>query len=153
MKTILPLAFGFMLYAAAAAFAQSGSISVTDAWARASNVSTGAVYLTIVNSGSTADKLIAVESPVAGMAHLHTEIDDHGIMRMRPVDAIEVGAKGKATLAPGGYHIMLMGLKHPLKNGQHFTLTLTFEKAGKVAVTVSVSKRGPADHSMGDMKM
>lgn len=153
MKRILSLTVCLMLFFATAAIAQSGSISVTDAWARASNVSTGAVYLTVANSGTSDDKLIAVESPVAARAQMHTEIDDNGIVKMRPLKSVDIKAHGKATLAPAGRHIMLMGLKHPLKNGDHFPLTLTFEKGGKVAVTVTVKKAGSTDHSMGDMKM
>lgn len=142
-----------MVCLATAALAQSGTINVTDVWARASNVSTGAVYMTIANSGSTDDRLIATQSPVAKTVQMHTEIDDHGIMKMRPLQSIDVKANGKATLAPGGMHLMLIGLKHRLKNGQTFPLTLTFEKAGKIDVTVAVKKAGSMGNSMGGMKM
>jgi periplasmic copper chaperone A len=67
---------------------------------------------------------------------LHIEINDNGIMKMRPLKSTSK-ANGKATLAPGGMHFMLIGLKHHLKDGQSFPLTLTFEKAGKIDVTAS----------------
>lgn len=153
MKTLLSMTAVFVFCLVTAALAESGPISVSDVWARASNVSTSAVYLTVTNSGAADDKLIAAESPVAKQAQLHIEIDDHGIMKMRPLASIDVKANGKATLAPGGMHIMLMGLKHHLKAGQTFPLTLTFEKAGKIAVTVAVKKAGATEDSMGGMKM
>jgi periplasmic copper chaperone A len=153
MFKVFSMTAAFVFCLATAALAQSASVSVNDAWARASNVSTGAVYLTIANAGSSDDKLIAAQSPVAKTAQLHIEIDDHGIMKMRPLKSVDVKANGKATLAPGGMHIMLIGLKHHLKVGDSFPLTLTFEKAGKIAVTVAVKKAGSMGDSMGGMKM
>ena len=153
MTRMLSLTLGLMLCLATAALAQSGPIAVTDAWARVSNVSTGAVYLTIVNSGGADDKLIAVASPIAAKVQMHTEIDDNGIMRMRPLPSLDVKAHGKAILAPGGKHLMLTGLKHHLTAGQTFPLTLTFAKAGKIDVTVAVKKAGATGDSMGGMKM
>lgn len=149
MFKALSMAATFVICLAAAALAQSGPISVTDVWARASNVSTGAVYMTIANSGAADDKLVAVRSPVANQVQMHVEIDDNGIMKMRQIHAIDVKANGKATLEPGSKHLMLIGLKHHLKEGQTFPMTLTFEKAGKIEVMVAVKKAG----SMGGMKM
>jgi periplasmic copper chaperone A len=143
----------FIVWLASAALAQSGPISVTDAWARASNVPTGAVYMTINNTGGTDDRLVAAQSPVAKIVQVHIEINDNGIMKMRQLQSVDVKSNSKATLSPGGIHLMLIGLKHHLKTGQSFPLTLTFEKAGKIEVTVAVKKAGSMGDSMGGMKM
>jgi periplasmic copper chaperone A len=149
VRKLLSTTAVFVFCLAAVALAQSRPVSVSNAWARASNVSTGAVYLTITNSGGTDDKLVAAQSPVAKTVQMHIETDDNGIMKMRQLHAIDVQASGKATLAPGGMHLMLIGLKHHLMKGQTFPLTLTFENAGKIDVTVAVKEAG----SMGGMKM
>jgi copper(I)-binding protein len=138
-----------MILGAAAASAESASVQVDHPWSRASTGRTGAVYMTIKNSGASDDKLVAAASPVAGKVELHIEMMDNGVMKMRPLPSIDVKANGETMLKPGGMHVMLIGLKHPLKQGETFPLTLTFEKAGKVDVTVTIEKAG----SMGGMKM
>jgi copper(I)-binding protein len=99
----------------------------------------GAVYLSIQNSGKAADKLIAVSSPIAQNASIHTMAMDGNVMKMREVQTIDLGPGAKVAMKPGdGYHVMLIGLKQPLKRDDKFPLTLTFEKAGKVEVQVHV---------------
>jgi hypothetical protein len=127
-------------------------IQIDHPFARASTGATGVVYMTIRNLGTEDDRLVAAQTPVAGAAQLHTETNDNGVMKMRPLQSVDVKAKGQATLKPGGMHLMLMQLKHPLKVGETFQLTLTFEKAGSVPVTVSVEKAGSMG-TMGGMKM
>src|SRR3546814_5318814 len=83
------------------------------------------------NSGKADDKLIKAASPVAEHVEIHEHVMDGNAMRMRPVDGVPLPAGGMAELQPGGYHVMLIGLKHALKQGEHFPLTLTFEKAGR----------------------
>jgi copper(I)-binding protein len=126
----------------------AATITLDHVWARASSGKTGAIYLTINNAGPTDDQLLSAATAVADKVQLHTEINDNGVMKMRPVAAIDVKAHGQTILAPGGLHIMLIGLKHPLKEGDNFPLTLTFEKAGKLDVTVAVETAG----SKGGMK-
>jgi copper(I)-binding protein len=120
-------------------------IVVENAWARATPpmAKTGVVYLTIVDHGP-ADKLVAVATPVAGMAHLHETTMNGDVMQMRPVDGLNVSAKATVTLAPGGLHVMLMELKKPLKQGDSFPLALTFQHAGTLNVTVAVQGMGAA---------
>ena len=124
------------------AVAQTGSIQIDNPWARASVVKTGAIYLTIKNTGGTDDRLVSAVTPAAEQAQLHIEINDNGIMKMRPLSAIDAKAHSTVTLAPGGMHVMLVGLKQPLKEGQSFPLMLSFAKAGKIDVTVMVMKAG-----------
>ena len=127
-----------------AALAQQGGINVDQAWSRAAAAGrTGVVYLTVTDTG-TPDRLIAAASPVAAHAELHESFTEQGIMKMRPVAGLPIEAGRPIALTPGGYHIMLMQLTKPLADGDRFPLTLTFEKAGAVTATVTVSKSGPA---------
>jgi copper(I)-binding protein len=143
-----PLLSIFLLVAmASSAFA--GDITVTGAFARASATpvaKAGAAYMTLVNEGKDADRLIGVSSEIAAMSHLHETKSENGVMSMSAVDGLDVPAGGKVTLQPGGLHVMMMGLKAPLKQGKTFPLELTFEKAGKIIVEVrvgSVAASGP----------
>ncbi len=127
------------------AFAQSSSdgIAVSEAWLRATpgGAKTGAAYLTISGTGP-GDRLVAAKTDVAERVELHNHVHENGVMKMRRVDAIEVPAGETVTLGPGGYHLMLFNLKHPLKVGQRVQLTLAFERAGEVPVTASVEPIG-----------
>jgi hypothetical protein len=138
-----------------AAQAQSSGIVISDAWARATppGAKTGAAYVTVTNKGKEADKLLSAATPVAGKAQLHTTITDNGVMKMRPVSAIDLKPGASVTLKPGGMHLMLMNLKQPLKDGDSFPIAFTFEKAGKIDVTVKVQKAGAMSGgmNMGDM--
>ena len=118
-------------------------VQVSHPWARASagNARNGAVFLTVTGAG-TADKLVAASTPVSETAELHETIDDKGIMKMRPLAALALEPGKAVTLAPGGPHVMLMGLKAPLKQGDTFPLTLRFARAGPVTVTVTVEAIG-----------
>ncbi len=141
--------------------AQTGTIEIDHPWARASAGKTGAAYLVIVNKGAADDRLVSATTPVAQKAEPHMTTDDNGVMKMRPVDGIDIKAGATAELKPGGLHLMLMGLKAPLKAGQSFPLTLTFEKAGAIDATVVVEKAGAMtghampgmNHTMPGMKM
>ena len=102
---------------------------------------TGAVYLDIVNTGS-ADRLLGAEAgDVAGHIELHTTLLEGNMMRMRKVEAIDLASGATTSLKPGGLHIMLIEMKKPLQAGQDFPLTLRFEKAGVMQVSVPIRKR------------
>jgi copper(I)-binding protein len=140
---------------AASAQTGGGSIAVENAWARATPpmAKTGAVYFTIVDHGAP-DKLVAAATPVAGMAHLHETTMAGNVMQMRPIEGLDVA--DKVTLAPGGTHLMLTDLKQPLKQGDSFPLTLTFQHAGTVHTVVSVAgigAGGPMPSGGMDMNM
>jgi hypothetical protein len=107
----------------------------------------GGAYVSIENKGKTADKLIGAASPVAQSVEIHTMSMEGNVMKMREVDGVELKPSTKVEMKPGdGYHLMLMGLRQPLKAGDKFPLTLNFEKAGKVEVSVTVEERGGAHH-------
>jgi copper(I)-binding protein len=106
----------------------------------------GAAYFSIENAGKTADKLIAVSSPIAKSAEIHTMTMEGNVMKMREASAIDLAPGAKVSMKPGdGYHIMLMGLTKPLKKDDKFPMTLTFEKAGKVDVEVRVDGEAAGD--------
>jgi periplasmic copper chaperone A len=128
-----------------------GDLVVKQAWARATIGlgKTGAMYLTVTNRGDKADRLIAVTTPIARRAGLHTHIVDGDVIKMRPVEAVEIAAGQSATFKPGGDHIMMMGLKRPLKKGGSFPLTLTFEAAGSVAIMVDIAGATAKSHNHG----
>ena len=126
-----------------------GSLEIEQPWARASAgpARNGAAFLVIHNSGA-ADRLVAAAGDVAKRVELHTHKMEGDVMKMRQVEAVEVPAKGMATLQPGGYHVMMIGLVEPLTEGGSFPLTLTFEKAGEITVDVQIEAVG----SMGKTK-
>ena len=123
-----------------AAWAQSGNITVGDAWTRptAGFVKTAAVYFTIINSGSVDDHLVAAGSPAADRAETHINIREGDIIRMRRVISVDVPANGKTVFSPNGFHVMLTGLKAPLKAGDSVSLLLQFAGAGVITVPVTV---------------
>lgn len=100
---------------------------------------TGGAYLTIENRGKDNERLVRVASPVADSAQLHMMRVEDGMMRMRNVSSVGIPAGSAMTLAPGGYHVMLVGLKQALVAGDTFPLALTFEKAGTIEVMVTVT--------------
>lgn len=135
---------------------KAGDLVITQVWSRATP--TGAKvaggYLTIENKGTAPDRLVSGAGDFAGKVEIHEMAMNNGVMTMRPLDKglpIEPGKTVK--LAPGGYHLMLMDLKQPLKQGDKVPLTLEFEKAGKVVLSLDVQGVGaqaPGGHSGGD---
>jgi uncharacterized protein (TIGR02001 family) len=145
-----------LMVAAAPAFAESSSIQVEKPWARATpaGATTGAVYMTISNKSSAADRLTGASSDVADKLQIHEMKVVNGIMEMREVaDGLPVPAGGAVMLKPGSYHIMLIGLKKPLEVGDTLPLTLAFEKAGSVSIDVPVKAMGAMNDDMHGMSM
>lgn len=100
--------------------------------------STSAAYLTLINHGSAADRLLSVESDIAEVLEIHESLVQNDIMTMRTVPFIEIPPGQTVALKPGGLHIMLIGIKTPLNPGDKVTLRLLFEKAGAIAVQAEV---------------
>lgn len=120
---------------------KTGQITVSKPWSRqtAPGQRVGGAFMTITNAGASVDQLIGGSTPAAEKVEIHTMSMDGGIMRMRPLpDGAAVPARGTLALAPGGYHIMLIGLKQPLVLGSRVPLTLRFRKAGTVKVELTV---------------
>lgn len=131
-----------------------GTLKIERPWARETPrmARAGGAFMIIENAGAAVDRLLGASSPVAARTEVHMVIQDGDVMRMREVPALELAPQSRTELKPGGYHVMLMELKAPLKAGDRFPLTLNFEKAGPLTVEVLVEKlSGPAsDH--GKMK-
>jgi copper(I)-binding protein len=103
-------------------------------------------FLKIENDGTSADKLIAASSSVSKSMELHTMIMDNNVMRMREVKSIDLPAKSKVELRPGGLHLMFIDLNKQLKAGDIIPVKLKFEKAGEVEVKFQVMGNKPPDH-------
>lgn len=146
MKTIKLAAVTAVFAAALSTLATAGeftkgSLTIEAPWARPSIGKAGnsAAYMRITNAAGKPDTLVGVRVTQAGKAELHTHINDNGIMRMREVEGgIPVPANGSVALQPGGYHVMLMRLKEPIKKGTTLPMTLIFKNAGEVTVTAGV---------------
>jgi copper(I)-binding protein len=139
-----------------AAAAQHAGLMVTNPWSRPATAGgTAAGFMTVTNHGKVADALVAVETPVAGRAELHRSSMAGGVMRMAPVDRLPLAPGAAVTLAPGGLHVMLIGLKAGLKAGDRAPATLVFASGARVktAFVVGLSApvvTGPMEH--GAMK-
>jgi hypothetical protein len=124
---------------------KAGDLVISQAWSRATpnGAKIGGGYLTIENKGTTPDKLIGGSGDIAGKVEVHEMSMNNGVMTMRPLDKGLVIEPGKTVkLAPGGYHLMMFDLKGPLKQGDKVPVTLVFEKAGKVNVSLDVQGVG-----------
>ena len=150
---------GLLTAASRAEDVKAGDLVITQAWARATpgGAKVGGGFLTIENKGTVPDKLVGVSAYGAGKIEVHEMVMNEGVMKMRPVEGGLTIDPGKTVkLAPGGLHLMMMDLKSPLKQGDKMPVTLEFEKAGKVAVTLDVQgvgAQGPAASGASEMKM
>src|SRR6266568_4340981 len=148
---LLVLLSGGSVYAQTSA---QNAIVVERPWARATpaGAKTGVVYVTLINNGSAGDSLLSAATPVADQVQFHSATEENGVSRMREMHTVDVTPGARVAFSPGGLHIMVVGLKQPLKEGQTFPLTLTFEKAGKIDVTVPIEKVGAMQGgNMGSM--
>lgn len=149
-----------ILAAAAAAFlampAFAAEIEVHDAYARSASemAVTGGAFMVIYNRGDAEDRLIGASSDAAEKVELHTHKEDaNGVMRMIHVEeGFDLPANGQIVMERGGHHVMFLGLKEPMKQGDMIDLVLTFEKAGDVPVQVEVDlERMPQPGAHGGM--
>jgi copper(I)-binding protein len=135
---------------------KTGSLSIKHPWSRETSAgqSVGGGFMVVTNTSAKPDKLVSATTTVATEVQLHTMSMDGGIMRMRQVSGgIDVPSKGTLELKPGGYHLMFMGLKRPLKKDERFPVMLKFQNAGTLKVQFAVQavgSTGPieADHAM-----
>ena len=146
--------------AAQAADYDVGSIHISQPWSRATpkGASSGAGYMTITNKGNAPDRLTCVSSDASAECQIHTMTMDNGVMKMRPVEGgLEILPGQTITLKPGGFHMMLVDLKHPLEPGNSIKATLKFEHAGTVDVEYPIAAIGApapgADAGGGSMMM
>lgn len=105
-------------------------------------LATGA-FMVIRNGGDKDVRVVKAENPASRVTELHTHINDAGVMRMRPVPAIDIKAHGEAVLKPGGMHVMLIDLKGPLAEGDTVPITLTFDDGSSKKVDARVVRPAP----------
>lgn len=129
---------------------EAGTLRIERPWARATvpGQPAGGAFLKLENRGGE-DRLLSARSPAAARVELHTMSMDGNVMRMRQVESIALPAGATVELKPGALHIMLIGLKAPLKQGERIPLTLQFEKAGEVTVEVDVASLVPGGAAAG----
>ena len=120
------------------------SLRVIHPFARATppGARTGAVFFTVDNASNQTDRLLRASTPIAAGVVLHQMAVDDGVMKMRAVPSLEVRPGGRLELKPSGYHLMLLDLKQPLKIGEKFPLTLTFERGGAILLSIVVEDMG-----------
>ncbi len=148
-----------LLAITATAWAQT-TVKVEDAWVRgtvATQKATGA-FMRLTPAANA--RLVAAESPVAGVVEIHEMAMENDIMKMRQIPGLDLAAGRTVELKPGGYHVMLMDLKQPLKGGESVPITLVFEDATQKrftqAITAPVTALGggnaPMKHGHGAHK-
>jgi len=132
-----------------AADTKAGDLTISAGWAKAMlpGQPAGGGYLTIENGGPSADRLVSLSTPAAGKAEVHDMKVENNVMTMRPVEGgLEIPAGGKVELKPGGLHLMFMQVSQPFAEGGSVPVTLEFEKAGKVELSLPVRKDGGDEH-------
>ncbi len=122
---------------------KTDTVTIDHPWSRGTppGAQAAAVYMTL-SAPVGADRLLSAATPAAERVELHTHQVQDGVVRMRPVTAIEVSEGENTVLEPGGLHVMLLGLTEPLVEGEAFPMTLTFERGGDVEVSVAVEAIG-----------
>jgi copper(I)-binding protein len=156
MRTFIAFALAACLLATGALAQQYklGSLEIDHPWSRATpkGAKIGAGYVSIKNTGSTADRLVGGSFADTGKVEVHQMTMDQGVMKMRPVTGgVEIKPGETVELKPDGLHLMFVDLKQPLKKGEQVDATLEFEKSGKVQVRFTVGGVGEKA-SMPDMK-
>jgi copper(I)-binding protein len=129
---------------------KKGDILLTELWSRATppGAKVAAGFFTIENTGSEADRLVGITTPL-GKAEVHQTAEVNGVSTMRPLEGgVSIAPGQKVTLAPGGLHVMITELKEPLKEGNMLPLTLRFQKAGEIDATLHI--RPPGAPAPGD---
>jgi copper(I)-binding protein len=155
----IPAAQLALLLPAGAADYDVGSIHISTPWARATpkGAATGAAYMTVTNNGTASDRLNCVSDDASAQCQIHSMIMENGVMIMRPVEGgLEIKPGETVTLAPGGFHIMLLDLKAPLEQGKTLKAKLKFDHAGPVDVEfpiAAVGAPGPGGAAGGAMNM
>ena len=133
---------------------KSGELEIAHPWSQElpPNAPTVAAYFVIHNTGSTTDRLLSADTPIAGGAELHQHVMQGDLMKMQPVTDVVVAPGATVTFGPMAYHVMLVDItdRSLLQDGKRFPMTLHFEKAGAVPVEVNVQKQAPGapvDHA------
>jgi len=140
-------ALGLSPFVAQAHEFKAGDLVIEHPWSRATGQSRPAVgYLKIRNTGKAAERLLGAETRIAASMMLHANVIETGVAKMTSVAGLEIPPGAEVALEPkGAYHLMIMGLKQPLAEGDTFPVTLIFEHAGRVDVTFVTAAAGATD--------
>ena len=150
-RLLLAATFAAITTVATAHDYTKGSLKIDHPWSRATphGAQVAGGYLVIENKGADADRLVSATSEIAGRVEIHEMTVQDGIMKMRPLArGLEIKPGATAKLEPGGFHVMFMNLKRPLKLGEKFKGTLVFEKAGRIEVEFTVEAMGASPGHM-----
>ena len=146
IRRLILLAGVFLINACTAAT----GIDISNAWARpALEDGNGAVYFLLQNHSTAADELTGASSEVAEAVEIHESRMEGDVMQMRQVSSVPIGGKKSLDFGPGGYHVMLAGLKQELQAGDEIQITLHFKNHEDIFMTVPVQEMAPGDE-MGD---
>lgn len=151
MKRLTMLAAG-LLFSAGVLAGAADNVSVQDPYVRLAppNAAATAAFMVIRNTGDKDVKVVKADNPVSKATELHTHLNEGGVMKMRPVPAIEIRAKGEAVLRPGGLHVMMIDLKAPMNEGDSVPITLTFDDGSSKQVDAKVLRAtavpAPTEH-------
>ncbi len=132
-------AIAALVFSAPMAGALAQEVAVKDAWIRGTVSGQNATGAFMELTGKSNARLVDAASPVARTVEVHNMKMENGVMKMFPVEAVDLPAGKPVKLAPGGYHVMLMGLRKPLNAGDKVPLKLTFELGDKRRETVELS--------------
>jgi copper(I)-binding protein len=132
-------------------FASELDISKQHIRATPPHAKNSAAFFTITNNANKSVKLIAVKSNISEKVQIHTNINEDGMMKMRQVESIMIDANSSTSLQPGGYHVMFLGLKNDLTEGQSVELTLYFDNGEQIKVSTPVQKI-TTNHEISDKK-
>ena len=151
MKRLTMLAAG-LLFSAGVLAGAADNVSVQDPYVRLAppNAAATGAFMVIRNTGDKDVKVVKADNPISKATELHTHLNEGGVMKMRPVPAIEIRAKGEAVLRPGGLHVMMIDLKAPIKEGDSVPITLTFDDGSSKQVDAKVLRAtaapAPTEH-------
>lgn len=153
MKQLSLLAASLMFSAGVLAGA-ADNVSVQDPYVRLAppNAPATGAFMVIKNNGDKDVKILKADNPVSRVTELHTHLNEGGVMKMRPVPAIDIKSKAEAVLKPGGMHVMLIDLKAPMKEGDVVPITLNFDDGSSKVVDAKVVKPTAAPMPMDHMK-
>ncbi|MBK8891370.1 MAG: copper chaperone PCu(A)C [Dechloromonas sp.] len=145
MKRLSVLAAG-LLFSVAVLAGAADNVSVQDPYVRLAppNAPATGAFMVIKNNGDKDVKVVKADNPMSKATELHTHLNEGGVMKMRPVAAIEIKAKGEAVLKPGGLHVMLIDLKAAMQEGDSVPITLTFDDGSSKQVDAKVVRPVPA---------
>ncbi len=123
--------------------AYGSEIIIKDPWIRAVPPSSKntALFMTIVNKSDKQDTLISVKTDIAKMVMIHKTVEENGIMKMKHVDSLPIPPHSEVKLKPGGLHIMIMGLKRPIKEGEKIKINLFFKNSGNIEILAPVLRK------------